>query len=203
MIRVGLPKGRGIAGTRRICQVLGAEIMPGVLRYETDVCGAPVGIYLMKAPDIARLLRQNVLDLGLTGDDWLMEHDVARQRWCLEVSSYTASICLLMARDDARALGLVRSVVTPYPALARSLLGEVMPGVRIVAVAGSSEGLAPDLGESCLDLVETGRTAALNGLVVRRRFGVVSMHLARSEKSAAGLVERVVGRLAGARAAVS
>jgi len=81
VIRLGLPKGRGIAETRRLCSALGVQIKPGVLRYETQIDGAPVAIFLMKAPDIARMLRQNALDLGLTGDDWLMEHDVARQRW--------------------------------------------------------------------------------------------------------------------------
>ena len=55
--------------------------MPGVLRYKTWVDNAPVGIYLMKAPDIARMLALNVLDLGLTGDEWLMEHGVPRERW--------------------------------------------------------------------------------------------------------------------------
>jgi len=186
-----------------LCAVLGVEVTPGVLRYETDVDGAAVGIYLMKAPDIARMLRQDELDLGLTGDEWLMEHQVARQRWCFELRSYTASVCLLMAASDARGLRWVRSVVTPYPQLARSLLGEVMPGARIVSVTGSSEGLVPDLGDSCLDLVETGSTAALNGLAVRQRFGVVTMHMARSERSREELVGPVVEMLAGGRVVVS
>lgn len=203
MIRVGLPKGRMLSDTRSLCRALGVDVMPGVLRYQARAGGAAVGIYLMKAPDIARMVKHGELDLGLTGDEWLMEHDVPRRQWCLEMSAYTASVCLLMQRGDPREPGLVRSVVTPYPNLARSLMADLVPGARIVAVAGSSEGLVPDLGDACLDLVETGSTAAVNGLVVRRRFGVVTTHLARSEVSCAEQVGPVVELLAGARAVVS
>jgi len=149
------------------------------------------------------MLKRGELDLGLTGGEWLMEHDVPRGQWCFGMSSYTATVCLLMERHDIREPRLVRSVVTPYPNLARSLLADVVPGARIVAVAGSSEGLVPDLGDACLDLVETGSTAALNGLAVRRRFGVVTTHLARSENCQVEQVKPVVKLLAAARPAAS
>ena len=152
MIRVGLPKGRSISDTRSLCAALGVEIMPGVLRYKTCVDNAAVGIYLMKAPDIACLLGQNLLDLGLTGDEWLLEHDVPRADWCLDVTSYTASLCLLMKHGDARELRWLRAVVTPYPNLARRVLRGLVPDGEIIAVAGSSEGLVPDVGDACLVL---------------------------------------------------
>lgn len=177
--------------------------MPGVLRYKTCVGYVTVGIYLMKAPDVARMLGQNVLDLGLTGDEWLMENDVHRERWCFEMKSYTASLCLLMKRDDARESRWIRSVVTPYPNLGRRLLRGLVPDGRIIAVAGSSEGLVPDIGDACLDLVETGGTAEANGLTVRRSFGLVTAHLARSVRSRAECVEPVVELLAEGRVVVS
>ena len=52
MIKVGLPKGRMIAQSEAICAALGAEIKPGVLRYTANLDDCPVGIYLLKAPDI-------------------------------------------------------------------------------------------------------------------------------------------------------
>lgn len=39
-----------------------------------DVGGSDVGLYLLKAPDIAGMLAANVLDVGVTGDEWLLEH---------------------------------------------------------------------------------------------------------------------------------
>src|SRR5260370_30291149 len=113
MFRRAVQYGRMLSDPRSLCSVLGVELMPGALRYETCINGTPVSIYLMKAPDIARMLRQNVLDLGLTGDEWLMEHEIPRQRWCFAMGSYAASVCLLMPRADTRELRAIRSVVTP------------------------------------------------------------------------------------------
>src|SRR5215475_11065093 len=125
MIRVRLPKGRLLAESQRMCSALGVEI----------------GVYLMKSPDVASMLKENRIDLGLTGDEWLMEAGVPRQFWCFDAGSYAASVCLLMAQGDLRPVGLIRSVVTPYPNLTRTLLRDVAPEFQIVAVAGSSEGL--------------------------------------------------------------
>jgi ATP phosphoribosyltransferase len=183
MIRLGLPKGRMISDSDRFCRTLGVEIKPGVLSYRGMVGSLEVSIYLLKAQDVARLLAQDLLDLGLTGDEWLMEAGVSPDRRCFEVRSYDATLCLLMAGSDPRPVRSVRSVVTPYPTLARRLLGGAAPDARIMAIDGSSEALVPDIADACMDVVETGDSAALNGLAVRKSFNQVTTHLVRSEKS--------------------
>ena len=149
-------------------------------------------------PDVARLLRNNVLDLGLAGDEWLMETGGSSDRRCFEARSYEASVCLLMAEDDHRPLRRIRSVVTPYPRLARSLLSATAPDLQIVPVSGSSEALVPDIADACIEVVETGASAALNGLVIRESFARVTTHLARSETIDLLAVAAVVDLLAGA-----
>ena len=202
MIRIGLPKGRMAAESARFCGALGVQIRPGVLRYVTAVGGLDVSVLLVKAPDVARLLRRNLLDLGLTGDEWLMETGAPPDRRCFEARSYVASVCLLMAGDDPRPPRSIRSVVTPYPNLARSLLRGIAPDAEIIAVSGSSEALVPDIADACLDLVETGTSAALNSLVVRRSFNHVTTHLARSGACDPVTVAPIVGLLADAQEAV-
>jgi len=202
VIRVGLPKGRMAAESARFCGALGVRIQPGVLRYVTAVNGLDVAILLVKAPDVARLLQGNLLDLGLTGDEWLMEADAPADCRCFEARSYVASVCLLMARDDPRSIRSVRSVATPYPNLARSLLHRIAPDAEIVAVSGSSEALVPDIADACLDLVETGTSAALNSLAVRGSFNHVTTHLARSDACDPVIVAPIVGLFANALEAV-
>jgi ATP phosphoribosyltransferase len=142
------------------------------------------------------MLATNALDLGLTGDEWLLEHGVSRGRWCLEGGSYVASVCLLMAEDDRRPLGWVRSVVTPYPNLALQLVGELAPDSQIMTVIGSSEGLVPDVGDACLDVVETGHTAAANGLAVRQRFQRVTTHFACSDRARPAAIASILDVIA-------
>ena len=203
MIRLGLPKGRMALESDRFCSALGVKVKPGVLSYKTTVGSLEISILLMKAPDVARLLTRNLLDLGLTGDEWLMETGASPDRRCFEARSYQASVCLLMAEDDPRPPWGIRSVVTPYPNLARSLLSETAPDSEIMAVSGSSEALVPDIADACIDVVETGTSAALNALVIRRSFNHVTTHLVRSEQCdstvVAPIIELLAGTMEGAR----
>jgi ATP phosphoribosyltransferase len=196
MIRLGLPKGRMESAADRFCDALGVKVRPGVLSYKTTVGSLEVSIFLMKAPDVARLLRRNLLDLGLTGDEWLLETGAPAHRRCFEARSYEASVCLLMAEDDPRPLRSVHSVVTPYPNLARSLLRDVAPESEIMAISGSSEALVPGIADACLDVVETGASAALNALVIRKSFEHVTTHLVRSEECDLRVVAPIVELLA-------
>jgi ATP phosphoribosyltransferase len=202
VIKIGLPKGRMAAESARFCGALGVQVRPGVLRYLTAVGGLDVAILLVKAPDVARLLRRNLLDLGLTGDEWLMETGVSADLRCFEARSYVASVCLLMAEWDERPPRSVQSVATPYPNLARNLLRGIAPEAKVMAVSGSSEALVPDIADACLDLVETGTSAALNSLVVRRSFIRVTTYLARSGACNLVTVAPIVGLLADAQEAV-
>jgi ATP phosphoribosyltransferase len=198
VIKIGLPKGRTVSDSERFCAALGVKTRPGVLSYQTTLGGLGIAVFLLKMPDVARLLRSNVLDLGLAGDEWLIETGVSSDRRCFEARSYEASVCLLMAEDDHRPLRRIRSVVTPYPRLARSLLGGTAPDTQIVPVTGSSEALVPDIADACIEVVETGASAALNGLVIRESFVRVTTHLARSETIDPLAVAQVVALLADA-----
>jgi ATP phosphoribosyltransferase len=186
----------------RFCQALGVQTKPGVLRYRTTAESLDIAISLMKAPDVARLLRQGLLDLGLTGDEWLMETGADPGYRCFDVRSYTASVCLLMADGDSRPLRCVRSVVTPYPNLARRLLTGIAARFEVIPVSGSSEAMVPVIADACLDLVETGTSAAMNSLVVRECFDQVTTHLVRSETCDPLTVAPVVELLAEAQGLV-
>ncbi len=184
MIRIGLPKGRLLPEAHRFCAVLGIEPASGKLRYQTRIRTIDVSVYLLKPQDVARMLADNLLDLGLTGDEWLMEAGVPPGRQCLETRAYEAALCLLMVDGDRRSVGHIRSAASPYPAVARKLLRDIAPAAEILEVSGSSEALVPDFADACLDVVETGNTAALNSLVVRCAFSPVTTHMARSERPA-------------------
>lgn len=193
MIRLGLPKGRMASELDRFCDALGVKLRPGVLSYRTVAEGFDISVFLLKAPDVARLLRRNLLDLGLTGDEWLMETGIDLACRCFEARSYKASVCLLMAEDDPRPSWSIQSVVTPYPNLARRVMDRITPVSAIIPVSGSTEALVPGIADACVDVVETGTTAALNSLVIRYSFEQVTTHLVRSEacdlSAAAPLVE--------------
>lgn len=202
MIRIGLPKGRMTPESDRFCDALGVKTRPGVLSYRTTAHGLDIAVFLMKAPDVARLLRRNMLDLGLAGDEWLLETGADPGYRCFEARSYQASVCLLMAEGDPRPLRCIRSVVTPYPNLAQCVLSRSAPAAEIIAVRGSAEALVPGISDACMDLVETGTSAALNSLVIRESFKEVTTHLVRSEACDPLTVAPIVDLLAEAQGLV-
>ena len=202
MIRIGLPKGRMAPESASFCDALGIQIRPGVLRYRTVVGDQDVCVLLLKAPDVARLLRRNLLELGVAGEEWLLETGAPPGNRYFETRSYVASVCLLTAEDDPRPPGRIHSVATPYPNLARRLLTGTAPEVEIITVSGSSEALVPEIADACLDLVETGTSAMVNCLAVRRCFATVTTHLSRSEMCDPATVAPVVGLLANVREAI-
>jgi ATP phosphoribosyltransferase len=197
MIRLGLPKGRMAPDAARFCAALGVQLLGGVLSYRAVVRGIDVAVYLLKAPDVAAFLGTSQLDLGLAGDEWLLETGIPGSCRCFEVRSYVATIGLLTAASDTRPVDDMRSVATPYPRLARRLVREIAPSAVIVPVAGSTEAVVPDIADACLDVVETGRSAALNGLAVRRSFDEVTTHLVRSKRCDLAMAAPVIELLAG------
>lgn len=202
MIRIGLSKGRMAPESASFCDALGIQLRPGVLRYRTVVGDLDVSILLLKAPDVARMLRRNLLELGVAGDEWLLETGALPAHRYFETRSYAASVCLLTAENDSRPPGRIHSVATPYPNLARQLLSGTVPEAEIITVSGSTEALVPDIADACIDLVETGTSAMLNSLAVRRCFTNVTTHLVRSAGCNPAMVAPIVGLLARAREAV-
>jgi ATP phosphoribosyltransferase len=196
MIRLGLPKGRMASDSDKFCEALGVTTRSGVLSYQAVAEGLELSVFLLKAPDVAWMLRRNMLDLGLTGDEWLMETGADLDCRCFEVRSYKASVCLLMAEGDPRAPRYIRSVATPYPNLAQRLLSGIAPEAEIIPVRGSTEALVPGVADACIDLVETGMSAAVNSLMIRECFDQVTTHLVRSEASDPRTVRPIVERLA-------
>ena len=89
------PDGAGI----RIASVMRSGYRSG---QESSGTGPPSEAWtspslLLKAPDVARLLRRNLLELGVAGDEWLMETGTRTDHRCFETRSYSASVCLLTA----------------------------------------------------------------------------------------------------------
>jgi len=120
----------------------------------------------VKPADVPVYVEHGIADCGVVGRDVLLETeadvlqplDLGINRCCIAVA----------ARADATGheVGMLR-VATKYPRIAAAHFGARGVPVEIIELSGSVE-LAPVLGlaDCIVDLVETGRTLAENGLVV-------------------------------------
>lgn len=168
MIRLALPKGRNL-GPACAALAAGGLALDGLdgddRRLWREHAEAGVEVLLLKDRDLPLYVEHGVADLGIVGSDVLGEQGGD----LLEPLTLTggASRLSLIGRPGALpAPGAQVRLATKFPRTARRLLAARPWGAEVVELSGSIE-LAPllDLAELALDIVQTGRTLAENGLV--------------------------------------
>jgi len=171
MLRVALPKGRLFAPAAALfshqgCQTLDQLLTGRRLIHEEPAAG--LRFVLVKPMDVPVYVEYGAADLGVVGQDVLRElgRDVYEP---LRLGFGRCRVVVagpphLQASDWARRPTL--RVATKYPRLARQHFLNRGLSIEVVTVAGSVE-LAPQVGlaDLIVDVVDSGRTLAANGLV--------------------------------------
>ncbi len=144
-------------------------------------------LLILKDPDVPVYVERGVADLGIVGVDHIRESgcDVLEP---LDLALGRCRLSLCAPGPKERPLealpGRALRVATKYPALATKLLATKGLGIEVLRLQGSVE-LAPVVGlaDAIVDLVETGRTLAENGLTERERLLDVSGRLIANRAS--------------------
>ncbi len=137
----------------------------------------------MRPSDVPTYVEAGAADLGITGKDVLMEQ---RDRVVYELLDLGYGECRMVLagrRDDERMgeterrLGSMR-IATKYPRAAERHFEATGRQAEVIEVKGSVE-LAPLVGlaDGIVDLVDSGRTLAENGLEVREEIAVCTARL--------------------------
>jgi ATP phosphoribosyltransferase len=168
MIRMALPKGRNLEPAVAALRAAGlglAGYEAGGRSLRTALPEDGVEILSLKDWDLPLYVEHGVADCGIVGSDVLDELDGD----LLVPARLAAGRCRFALIGRSRQLpaaGCQVRLATKYPLTARRLVAGRAWGAEIVRLSGSVE-LAPALclAELALDLVQTGRTLADNGLV--------------------------------------
>jgi len=167
MIRLALPKGRNL-------EVALAAFRAAGLLSGLDLGGRSLLVPLpeervealsLKDWDIPVYVEHGVADFGIVGSDVLAEID-GDLLVPVRLREGRSRLSLIGRAGALPAAGSQVRLATKYPSIARRMLEGRSWGAEIVRLSGSIE-LAPllDLAELALDIVQTGRTLAENGLV--------------------------------------
>ena len=180
MIRVALPKGRMGDKVYSVFEKIGygSSGYGGDNRklvFESDNGGA--SFILVKPSDVTVYVERGAADLGVVGQDVLME----KSPDVYEILDLGVGKCRMAVaakngwRDDP---SQPLRVATKYPCVAKSHYAEEGRRIDIIKLNGSIE-LAPILGMSdvIVDIVETGATLRENDLCVVEEFAESSARL--------------------------
>ena len=161
-------------------------------------------IVTVRPSDVPIYVESGAADIGVTGKDVLAEQsdravyelvDLGFGRCRMALAAPAGSDDLERAE---RRLGLMR-IATKYPRTATDWFERMGRQAEVIEVKGSVE-LAPLVGlaDGIVDLVDTGRTLAENGLEVVDEISVCTARLIANRvahKLRAGEVDEMVGRL--------
>ncbi len=178
MLSVALPTGRLLKPAGDLLARAGwrvPESLEDTRRLILQTGNPPARFILVKPSDVPVYVEHGIADAGIVGSDVLRESGAD----VLEPLDLGFGRCRLVVAgrngQAAPAEGAALRVATKYPRLTREHYHSRGLHVEVIQLSGSVE-LAPLLGlaDRIVDLVETGRTLAENGLSVLEEIAPVS-----------------------------
>ena len=131
-----------------------------------------IKVTLVKSPDVAVYVERGAADVGIVGEDVLIEDCAGSDVY--EILDLGIGRCrMAVAGIAGKKVDMTKRITigTKYPRIARSYFEANHHSVDIIKLNGSVE-LAPIVGLSdvIVDIVETGNTLKANGLEVLKYF---------------------------------
>ena len=168
MLRIAIQKsGRLFEDSMKLLKECGIQVNNGQKQLKTFAENFPLEIYFLRDDDIPQYVADNVADLGIVGENVLIES----QKKLDSVTKLGFSKCRLsIAVPKDSDIGSVKDlegkrIATTYPFLLGKFLDETGVAADIHEISGSVE-IAPGIGlaEAICDIVSSGSTLFTNGL---------------------------------------
>ena len=160
-------KGRLLEDSLKLLKQCGISINNGKDQLKTEARNFPLEILYLRNSDIPRYLEQGVADIGIIGENLLVEYDRKIEK-IMPLGFSKCRICLALPKDvyytDVSYFEGKR-IATSYPNTLQKFLNRHQIKAEIHEIAGSVE-IAPNIGlaDGICDIVSTGSTLFKNGL---------------------------------------
>jgi ATP phosphoribosyltransferase len=171
VLNIGLPKGSLQDSTLHLFRKAGFSIGVGSRSYIPSIDDPELSGLLIRAQEMARYVQDGILDVGLTGRDWVLEQNARVKEVCP----------LLYARGGLRPVRWVvavpnespirrlqdlqgKRVATELVQFTRRYLREKGIEAQIEFSWGATEVKAPRLADAIVELTETGSSLRANNL---------------------------------------
>ncbi|MGE5699334.1 MAG: ATP phosphoribosyltransferase [Deltaproteobacteria bacterium] len=171
LLNIGLPKGSLQDATLALFRKAGFTITVGSRSYIPAIDDDELSGLLIRAQEMARYVQDGILDLGLTGRDWVMEQNARVKevctlqyakgglrpvRWVVAVPNDSP----IRRIEDLRG----KRIATELVQFTRRYLKERDIDALVEFSWGATEVKAPRLADAIVDLTETGSSLRANNL---------------------------------------
>lgn len=170
-LKLGLPAGSLQELTLEIYKKAGYDISIGQRSYYPNIDDEEIECVLMRAQEIPKYVEEKVLDVGLTGKDWICETDAD----VVEVAELAFSkrglrpVRLVLAVLEDSSIKSVadlegKRIAAELVETTRRYLQEKGVSASVIFSWGATEVKPPLLADAIADLTETGRSLKANNL---------------------------------------
>lgn len=174
VLQLGIPKGSLEASTIELFRRSGWKIQVGQRSYFPAIDDAGIRCLLVRAQEMARYVESGALDAGITGRDWVLEHQanvVVAQELVYSKTSLRPTRWVLVVNRDAPVHAPEdlrgRRVATELVGYTRRWFAERGIDVQVEFSWGATEAkVAEGLVDAIVEVTETGSTLRAHGLRV-------------------------------------
>jgi ATP phosphoribosyltransferase len=172
-LRLGLPKGSLEDTTGLLFVKAGYNISFSSRSYYPEIDDPEIECVLIRAQEMARYVEQGVLDVGITGIDWVLETQAKVEELAdlkAPWPNYGTVRWLLAVKDDSKLRKVSdlqgKRIATEAVGLTRRYLKEHGVEAEIEFSYGATEVKPPPLADAIVDVSETGSSIRANNLRV-------------------------------------
>ncbi|MGQ9857949.1 MAG: ATP phosphoribosyltransferase [Thermodesulfobacteriota bacterium] len=190
-LKLGVPKGSLQEATIEIFRRAGWHIRLPDRSYFPSIDDDEISCYLIRAQEISRYVESGVLDLGLTGKDWIMENEskvvVLEELVYSKVSRRPARWVLAVPEDSpVRRLEDLEGgrVATELVNFTRRLFQQRGVKVEVEFSWGATEAkVLEGLADAVVEVTETGTTLRANGLRIVEELMITAPQLIANQEA--------------------
>jgi len=178
-LKLGIPKGSLQDATIQLFARAGFNIYVNARSYFPAIDDAEVECMLIRAQEMARYVSDGVLDAGLTGQDWILEHELGDGRTGVVESivdlvyakqSFGKVRWVLAAPEESSIKSPLdlngKTIATELVRVTRRYFEKHQVKVNVEFSWGATEVKPPVLADAIVEATETGSTLRANRLAI-------------------------------------
>ena len=171
ILSIGLPKGSLQDSTLNLFRKAGFTIDVGSRSYIPSIDDEELSGLLIRAQEMARYVQDGILDVGLTGRDWVLEQNAKVKEVCtlLYAKGGLRPVRWVVAVPNDSQIRRIedlqgKRIATELVQYTRRFLKERGIDARVEFSWGATEVKPPRLADAIVDLTETGSSLRANNL---------------------------------------
>ena len=172
-IRIGIPKGSLKEATIALFRKAGFNIILDERSYKPVIDDEEIECLLIRAQEIPKYIEQGVLDLGLSGKDWIMETEAKVEEIADLAYARTGfgKVRLVIAIPENSGIKSVKDlegkrIATELVSVTNNYLKRNNVNAKVEFSWGATEVKVPELVDAIVELTETGSSLRANKLKI-------------------------------------